>query len=143
MLLGPPPPGAEVHRFDFGDAPELDAETKAHQQRRASFLHGAHERDLAEFRIGEDVLVVAEARGGLPEAVADLDHLIVLGVHHVFRQRQPLGIVRDDGGQILVDDAFETGAIAVERNGSGGRIHARSEAAGEDGSRHHGEGCEG
>ena len=78
MLLGPPPPGLEVHRLDLGDASELDAQAQAHEQRRARLPHRPHHRDLAELRIGEDVLVVADAARGLPEAVADLDHLVVL-----------------------------------------------------------------
>ena len=40
-------------------------------------------------------------------------------------------------------DPFETGAIAVERNGSSGRIQARREVAGDDGSRYQRESCEG
>ena len=117
-MLGEGAARAEVHRFDFGDASKLDAQTKAQQQRHASFLQRAHERHLARFWIGEVMFVAAEPGGSFPKAVANLHHLIVLGVHHVFGQRQPLRIVSDDGREVLIHDAFETGAVAVERNGS-------------------------
>ena len=78
------------------------------------------------------MLVVADAARGLPEAVADLDHLVVLGVLDVLRQRQLRRIVRDDGGQVLIDEAFETRAIAIERDGAGRAADASSEGAGDE-----------
>ena len=77
------------------------------------------------------MLVVADALGGLPEAVADLQQLVV-AVLDVLRQRQLRRIVGDDGGQVLIDEAFETRAIAIERNGPGRTADASGEGAGEE-----------
>src|SRR6185295_4106640 len=93
------------------------------------------------FRIGKVMLVVAEAGRGLPEAVTHLENLIVLGVHHVFGQRQPLGIVRDDGREILIHDAFETCAVTVERNGARGSTNRHGRVA-REGCGDEGEGAE-
>ena len=39
------------------------------------------------------------------------------------------GIVRDQGGEVLIDHAFETGAVAVERNRAGGGVDAGNKVA--------------
>ena len=117
MSAGPPPPWPEINAFDFRDAPELDAQAQAHQQRRARFMHRAHEHHLAEFGIGEDVLVIADAFHGFPEAVADIHGLIVLGVPHVGRERQALGIVRGQCREVLIHHVFQAGSVAIERDG--------------------------
>ena len=67
---------------------------------------------------------------GLPEPVAEVDALIVLGVLDVGGKRQALGIVRDHGGQILVDQVLETRAVAVQRNRSGGGVGVGGEVTG-------------
>ena len=127
MLFGPPPPGLEVQGLDLGDASELDPKTHAHEDIGAGLAHRPHHGNLTELRIGEDVAVVADTLGGLPEPVADVDHLIVLGVFHVFRKRHLRRVVGDHGFQVLVDEVFETRAIAVEGNWTGGAAHACGE----------------
>ena len=117
---------AEVNAFDFADAAELNAQAQAHQQRRAGFVHGSHEGHFTGFRIGEDVLVVADALDGFPEAVAEFHGLIVLGVLDVGRERQALGIVRHQRREVLIDHAFQTRAIAIERDGPGGSVRVGS-----------------
>jgi hypothetical protein len=82
------------------------------------------------------MFVIAQAGRRLPETVAHFENLIVLGVRHIFGQRQPLGVVRDDSGEILIHHAFETYAVAVERDGSRRRMELHHHS-------HHGEGTEG
>ena len=90
-------------------------------------MHGAHKDHLAELRVGEDVLVVADALHGFPEAVAEFHGLILLGVLHVGRERQALGIVRHQGRQVLVHHVFETSTIAIELDGPGGCVRVGSD----------------
>ena len=131
MLFGPPPPGLK-YTLDLGDPSKLDAQAHAHEQRRVRLAHRPHHRDLADLRVGEDVLVVADTARSFPEAVADLQHLVVLAVLDVLRQRQLRRIVGDDGGQVLIDEAFETRAIAIGLNGAGGTADVSGERAGDE-----------
>ena len=57
---------------------------------------GESPRGLARDRVREEVRVVADADGRPPEAVADVEQLLVLRVSDVGRERQPRRIVRDD-----------------------------------------------
>jgi hypothetical protein len=109
----------EVHGLDLRDSTELDPEAQAHEDRRIRLAHRPHHCDLSELGVGKDVFVVAGAAGRLPEAVTNLEHLVVLAVLDVLGQRQLRGIVGDHGGQVLIDDALEARAIAVERDRSG------------------------
>ena len=95
----------EVNALDLGDAPELDAQTQAHQHRRPRFPHGAHERHLAGFRIGEDVLVVAEA------FVDDL-----LDVSRISRGKLELRKERVELAAVL-NNAVETSRPLIESSG--------------------------
>jgi len=52
----------------------------------------------------------------LSRIVAEGHDLVVFGVLHVGGKRRTLGIVRDIGGEILIDDVLQAGAISVERN---------------------------
>ena len=107
----------------------------AHEDVGVGLAHRPHQRHLADLGVREDVPVVADALGGLPEAVAHRQRLAVLGELHVGRERQHLGIVRDQRLQVLVDHALEARAIAVERDGSGGTAYARDQRSGHEGSR--------
>jgi len=56
-----------------------------------------------------------------PKTVSDLEHLIIFGIHNIFGERQPPGVVGNQRGQILFDHIFQTGAVAVQRYSTGRR----------------------
>jgi hypothetical protein len=123
----------EIDRLDFCDPSELDAQPKAHENCRTRFAHRPHERDLANLGVREVVRVVSPPLHRLPEAIADGDHLCVLGVLHVLRQRHTRRVVRHERRQVLINDFLEARAIAAEGNGTGGCVNTGCEVTGQGG----------
>jgi hypothetical protein len=68
--------------------------------------------DLAALGIGDVEAVLAEAGGGVPEAVAHRQPLAVFREDDARREREAEGVVRDQGVEIAIDDAFKAGPIA-------------------------------
>ena len=58
-----------------------------------------------------------------PESVADLEHFVVFGVDEVLRKWQRGWIVGHQSREVLIDQTFEAGSVAVKRDRAGRRIH--------------------
>jgi hypothetical protein len=95
----------------------LDAQPHGHQEKAGLFAHCPHPPRLAADWIREIVVICAASRHRFPKTVADRHDLLLLGVLHVGRQWQPLRVVCLDSIEILIDEAFQAGTIAVRGNG--------------------------
>src|SRR5438034_880548 len=73
------------------------------------------------------MVVVAASGDGFPETVADVHRLVLLGVFHVGGEGQSLRVVRDEGGEIVLHQAFEARAVAIDGNGSGFLLRGKHE----------------
>ena len=107
---------ADDDGFHFPDEAMIDLEAQRDRDRRVIFPQRSEEADLAGLRIGDVELVCTEAAGSAPDAFAERNHLFVFGELDLGRERQTIGIARDHGVEILIDEAFQAGAIT----GSGG-----------------------
>ncbi len=94
----------------------IDLQAQRESNRRVVLAQGSEKPDLAGLRIGDVELVGAEAAGSAPDAFAERNHLLVFGELDLGRQRQAVGIARDHGVEVLIDEAFQAGAVT----GSGG-----------------------
>ena len=143
MLFGPPPPARKYDVSISVIRPSWTAQPHRHQQHAGLLAHRPHPSRLAGDRIREIVVVAAAAGHRLPEAVADLHDLFLLGVLHVGRQRQAPRVVREQRRQVLIDETFEAGAIAIGRDrlGLGDEVR-REDAAGDDQKDNSGDTCE-
>ncbi len=104
-------------RLDLGNLPVDDLQSNRHGDRHISFFHGAHERDLSGRDVSHEESVRPLARGGVPEAVAQLEPLTVLGVSHATCHGQLRRVVSHQGVHVLVDQALETRTVAPQTLG--------------------------
>ncbi len=106
------------HRLHLGDLAQLHPQSDGHQEGRLrlALLHHAFISHLAALQIHEDLPVLPDAAGSVPETVALRHALAELGVFHVGGERQARGIVCDQGAEVLVHQALVTGAVAVQRD---------------------------
>ena len=63
--------------------------------------------------------VIAAALDGFPETVTNLENLAVFRVLNVPGEGQWTGIVCHKCVQVLIDQVFQTGAVAIERDRAG------------------------
>src|SRR5262245_18535735 len=76
-VVRPATPWLEEHGLDFGDAAQLDAKPHAHENSGPRLAHRPHHRDLSKLGVREDMFVVSDTARGFPEAVTNLEHLVV------------------------------------------------------------------
>src|SRR5215468_22705 len=119
-IVRSPASRAEIRRLDLGDPPQLDAQPHSHKKEAGLLAHRPYPSCLPRDRICKVVVVVAPSGRRLPEPVADFHDLFLLGVFHVRRQRQPLRIMCHYGIDVLIDQSFQTGAVAIGRDGANG-----------------------
>ena len=102
---------------------DLQPDPDDHRIRHGSihFPHGAQESDLPGFGVSHEQPVRALGERGSPESVARIQVHAIFSVLHARRHRQLLGIVRDQRVHILIDEVFQTCAIAGALSPSRGR----------------------
>jgi hypothetical protein len=102
-------------RLDLLDAPAGDLQTHDQNRGDVRLANRAHQHRLPALDVREPQRVAAASRHGVPQAIAKLQPLAVLGEHHRPVHRELRRIPRDQRVHVALERRLQAPAIAFLR----------------------------